>query len=319
MIVTLTLNPSLDRTFILSRLRRGELNRAIQVTTDPAGKGVNVSKALHANAVDTVAVFPHGGGSGSELLRLLKVIGIPCHPVPIEGVVRGNVSVVEADGTVTKLNEPGPYLTPAEIESLVSTALGHAGRGGWLVASGNLPMGAPADTYGRVADRAFGAGVRFALDSSGEALANAVTARPNLIKPNLEEMRQLTTNELITLGAVIEAAQALVIGGVHEVLVSLGSAGAVLAGNRGAIHGRVMVDELRDTVGAGDALLAGFLAGGDDPVQALQTGLGWARTALRTPGTSVSPSSPEDFAAVTIMEEIDLNLRLDQELDRAVN
>ena len=315
MIVTLTLNPSLDRTFVVERLIRGELNRATRVRTDPAGKGVNVAKALHANGVETLAVLPIGGASGPELLRLLKASGIPVHAVPVGEAVRANVSVVETDGTVTKLNEPGPSLTPTEIESLVSTALKRSQPGGWLVASGSLPVGAPTDTYASIAERASAAGVRFALDSSGAALALAIAAGPSLIKPNLEELRELTADALPTLGDVTLAIERLLAKGVGQVLVSLGPLGAVLSADGNFLHAMAVVDEVRNTVGAGDALLAGTLAGGNDPARALATGLAWAGNALRAPGTTASASDPADLAAVSITDQIDQGLQLDQELN----
>ena len=316
MIVTLTLNPSLDRTFVIEHLARGELNRATHVWTDPAGKGVNVARALQANGVETSAVLPIGGASGSELLRLLETVGIPCQSIPIGDAVRANVTVMEADGTITKLNEPGPTLTEAEIEGLVSAALELTRPGGWLVASGSLPVGAPADTYASIAKRASALGVRFAVDSSGAALSTAVAARPTLIKPNLEELRELTAEELETLGDVTRAMKRLIANGIEQVLVSLGPHGAVLSVGSNVLHGMAAVDEVRNTVGAGDALLAGYLAGGDDAAQALATGLAWARSAIRNPGTSASASDAADWAAVSIADRVDLDLQLDQELNR---
>jgi 1-phosphofructokinase len=314
-IVSLTLNPSLDRTFVVERLVRGGLNRATRVRTDPAGKGVNVSKALHANGVETLAVLPIGGASGAELLRLLKATGIPAHAVSVGDAVRANVSVVETDGTVTKLNEPGPSLTATEIESLVATALKLSRPGGWLVASGSLPVGAPTDTYASIAERAAAAGVRFALDSSGAALATAVAAGPSLIKPNLDELRELTAAALPTLGDVILAMKRLLAKGVGQVLVSLGPLGAVLSADGHFWHGKAVVDEVRNTVGAGDALLAGTLAGGNEPRRALATGLAWAGNTLRAPGTTASASDPADFATVSIADQIDQDLQLDQVLN----
>ena len=319
MIVTLTLNPSLDRTFVVERLLRGELNRATRVWTDPAGKGVNVAKALHANGAETIAVFPIGGAAGSEMLRLLEMTGVPCQPVAIGGAVRANVTVTETDGTVTKLNEPGPELTAAEIESLVSTALELSPPAGWLVASGSLPAGAPADSYASIATRARAAGVHFALDSSGAALDIAVAACPTLIKPNLEELRDLTGEPLHTLGDVTRAMDRLVASGVEQVLASLGPWGAVLSVEGHVLHGMAAVDEVRNTVGAGDALLAGYLAGGGDPVRALATGLAWARNTLRTPGSSVQASDAADLASVTIDDRIDQDLQLDQELNHVAS
>ena len=203
--------------------------------------------------------------SGSELLRLLQATGLPVHPVPVGDAVRANVSVVETDGTVTKLNEPGPSLTATEIESLVATALKLSRPGGWLVASGSLPVGAPTDTYASIAERASAAGVRFALDSSGAALAVAIAAGPSLIKPNLEELRELTGDALPTLGDVTLAIKRLLARGRGTGPSQPRPARRGAVGRRQLLHGMAVVDEVRNTVGAGDALLAGTLAGGNDP------------------------------------------------------
>ena len=118
MIVTLTLNPSLDRTFVTDRLDHGEVNRMTDTWDEAAGKGVNVTRALVANGVDSIAVTPVGGANGQALAGLLEAAHIPFVPVPISEPIRANVSVVEADGTVTKLNEPGPTLSDVELSNL---------------------------------------------------------------------------------------------------------------------------------------------------------------------------------------------------------
>ena len=111
MIVTLTPNPSLDRTVEIDELRRGEVQRATGGRVDPGGKGVNVSRALAANDIATVAVLPSGGPEGAQLAALLAPFGVQTVPVPIGGTVRSNITVAEPDGTTTKLNEAGPELS----------------------------------------------------------------------------------------------------------------------------------------------------------------------------------------------------------------
>ena len=117
MIVTLTPNPSVDRTIEVDALHRGAVLRARATRVDPGGKGVNVSRALAANGRETRAVLPAGGWEGEQLAALLAPSDVPVVVVPVAGSVRANVSVVEPDGTVTKLNEPGPRLSAEEVEA----------------------------------------------------------------------------------------------------------------------------------------------------------------------------------------------------------
>lgn len=304
MIVTLTPNPSLDKTYHVGVLSRGEVMRISDMSVEAAGKGVNVARALHSNGHGVMAVLPVGGPDGSRYVDLLGRDGVPFRSVPIAGNLRTNVSVVEADGVVTKLNEPGPLLSAAETEMLVATAIGTCVSGDWLVASGSLPLGVSGDFYAQLASRARQAGVRLALDASGSGLAAGVEGAPALIKPNVEELRQLTGLALTTVHEVVDAAARLVDRGVGRVLVSMGAEGAVLVGPEGAIHGAVSVDAVRNTVGAGDTLLAGFLAGGSDSHVALSTALTWARAAVRSPDTAMATPHDDDRRAVSISDTV---------------
>ena len=139
MIVTVTLNPSLDRTIQVDRLVRGAVHRAGDVRLDAGGKGVNIARALAGNGHKVRAVFPKGGADGDELAWLLSRAGIDYRAVPIGDAVRTNVSIVEPDGTVTKLNTPGPVLTAAEIDALIAATLDAAAGAIWVVCSGSLP------------------------------------------------------------------------------------------------------------------------------------------------------------------------------------
>ena len=157
-----------------------------------------------------------------------------------------------------------------------------------------------------------------ALDTSGAALAAAISARPTLIKPNLEELAELTPTPLRTLGDVVKTIEDLRVTGVGQVLVSLGPLGAIVTLDSQVLSGKVSIESVRNTVGAGDALLAGFLAGGDRTAEALAQGLAWAHAALRTAGTAAVAADPSDLAAVHIFDQIDHDLVLEPGLDSAV-
>src|SRR5919112_475644 len=234
MIVTLTPNPSLDRTIEIPELHRGEVHRATGGRVDPGGKGVNVSRALAANDVATVTVLPSGGPEGAQLAALLAPFGVQTVQVPISGTVRSNITVVEPDGTTTKLNEAGPEFTADEAAAVERTVVELASRASWVVGAG-----------------------------------------PDLIKPNDEELAEIVGRPLHRLADVVDAASEIRKRGVATVLVSLGGDGALLVSADEVLHGWAAPVRVRSTVGAGDATLAGFLAGG-----------GRARTAARRTSSS---------------------------------
>jgi len=314
MIVTLTPNPSVDRTVSITALQRGEVQRATASRIDPGGKGVNISRALTAHKARTLAVLPAGGPEGHLLAELLGEAGIDVSAVPIEGSIRANIALVEPDGTTTKINEPGPHLSAAEIGSLFACAEATLGRHpSWLVGSGSLPPGVDQDLYAELVHRCHDAGVRVAIDTSGQALRNAVAAEPDLIKPNLEELEELVGASLNTLGDVRTATIDLVTRGVATVVVSMGRSGALLVTPSVTAHAVAPVSSPLSTVGAGDALLAGYLyatSSGSTPVEALCTGVAWGAAAVSLPGSRMP--SPADVAGIPVSftTEPDLTLTL---------
>jgi 1-phosphofructokinase len=307
MIVTLTPNPSLDRTIEVPRLVRGEVLRATATRIDPGGKGVNVARALLANGFKAVAVVPSGGVEGGQLGALLAAEGIEAVPVAVSGAVRANVSVVEPDGTVTKLNEPGPRLSAAELEALVAATADAAQDAEWVVASGSLPPGAPTGFYADLVQRLRPSGALTAVDTSGPALVAALAARPDLIKPNREELAEATRRPIRTLGDAVAGARQLRAAGARAVLVSLGPDGAVLVDEVGAVHCEAPVPERRSPVGAGDATLAGFIAAGGAGPQALAEALAWGAAAAGLVGSRMPRPEDLDRAAVRLHPDPDLD------------
>jgi 1-phosphofructokinase len=301
-IVTVTPNPSVDRTVRLEHLERGGVIRATGATAEAGGKGVNVARALASQGIEAVAVVPLAADSEASYGALLRA-AVAFVPVPVAGAVRVNISLVEPDGTVTKINEPGPYLSGAETDRLLSCVAAAAARASWVVGCGSLPPGAPDDFYARLARLRTG-DRRVAIDASGAALR---LARPvDLLKPNHTELQDLVGETLPTLGDVVRAATQLVEAGASAaVLVSLGPAGAVHVDASGARHAEARVDDVANSVGAGDALLAGYLAGGGGAA-ALKSAVAWSVSAVRSAGTRMGAVTARDLAAVVEHDTIDL-------------
>jgi 1-phosphofructokinase len=314
MIVTLTLNPSLDRTIEIPGLTPGEMVRAGATRLDPGGKGVNVARALAAHKLPTCAVVPRGGPEGRQLTELLEEEGIDVCAVPVTGHTRSNVSLVEPNGSVTKINEPGGELAPDDLERIVKAVLDTAASADWVVASGSLPPGVPETFYKDLGDRLTERGVRFAVDTSGPALTAALGACPALVKPNRDELAEFAGFPIDSIGDVVRAAAVMREAGAGTVLASLGADGAVLVGSADGVqgssqevrYGESPVDRGVSTVGAGDAMLAGYLAGGVTGVDPLVEALSWGAAAVRLPGSRMPGPGDVDRESVRVHASADL-------------
>ncbi len=300
MIVTLTANPSLDRTIELpSMLERGEVQRAFATREQPGGKGVNVSRALIASGIETIALLP--GRDDDPMLVALRAERIPCTGLAIDGRIRSNVTLTEPDGTTTKINEPGPTLSTQDAAALVDLVVTTATGADWLVLAGSLPPGLPTDFYATVirAVHATGSSVSIAVDSSGAPLAALVASgvRVDLVKPNAEELAEITGLEVDETdpASAAAAARMLVSDGCRAVLATLGAHGAVLITEQGAWHGTMPSIVPRSTVGAGDSSLAGFLVAdghGAGPRDLLAHAVAHGTAAASLPGSTM-PSTAE--------------------------
>lgn len=316
MISTLTPNPSLDLTYELGKLSRGMVQRAETMSVEAGGKGINVSRNLVNNGVASRAVAPIGGPSGEQFLSLLKGSDFELARVPVAEPVRTNVSLAERGGVLTKINAAGPRLSGEEIENLLEGVSTSARGADWLAACGSLPPGAPVDLYASVVEAAREAGCRVAVDGSGAPLAAAVEAGPDLIKPNAEELAGLVGRDLLTFGDVAAAAKEVRAKGVGAVLVSMGSDGAILFDDSGAWHADTPPFVPRSTVGAGDALLAGFLSVGGEGERALVEAVAWGAAAARLPGSAGPRPADLDRQAVNLYEDIDWERKLKGEITR---
>jgi 1-phosphofructokinase len=305
MIVTLTPNPSLDLTYELIELTRGAVQRAGAVSVEAGGKGINVSRNLAANGVASRAVVPVGGPSGEQFLSLLEGAAIGLARVPVAEPVRMNVSLAERGGVLTKINAAGPGLSESEVEQLLEETATAARGASWLAACGSLPPGVSADLYARVVAAGHEAGCRVAVDSSGASFAAALDAGPDLVKPNAEELAELVGRRLATFGDVLAAAEEMRARGVAMVLVSLGADGAILVEDDGALHAETPPFVPRSTVGAGDALLAGFLAAGGEGKSALVEAVAWGAAAAALPGSRGPSPADLDREAVQLQDILD--------------
>ncbi|MEV5614198.1 1-phosphofructokinase [Streptomyces bacillaris] len=304
MILTVTPNPSLDRTYQLPGLVRGTVLRATADRVDPGGKGINVSRAVAAAGHRTVAVAPMGGPEGALLARLLGEHGIEAAGVPVTGSTRINVTLVEPDTTLTKINAAGPELSAAEAEDVLEAVRARSAAADWIACCGSLPRGLPPQWYAELVARSHRAGARIALDTSGAALTAALREGPDVIKPNAQELAEAVGRPLATVGDALKAAEELRERGAGAVLASLGADGQLLVEASGAYFASARVATVRSNVGAGDASLAGFLTAGGHGPGALASAVAHGAAAVQLAGSLMPTPADLDLSAVTSMADV---------------
>jgi len=310
-VVTLTANPSLDRTLDLpGPLVAGGIIRLAGAATEPGGKGVNVARAIAAAGGEVISVLP--AAASDPIVTALRALGLELATVPVQTPVRTNYTIVDPEGTTTKLNEPGALLTDATRAALTGVLHGHAAAAAWVVLSGSLPPSTPVDWYAQLVASLRDTGTRVAVDTSEAPLlallAAGPDAAPHLLKPNAEELAQLAgvseEDVLRDPAATLAAVRTLHDRGVAEVLLTLGGDGALLSLADGEVwSARPPQITVRSTVGAGDCSLAGYLLAdlaGAPPAERLRTAVAYGAASASLPGSAVPTPAQVDFAAVRV-------------------
>ena len=317
MIVTLTPNPSHDRTVTLpAPLERGGVQRAESVISQAGGKGINISRASVAAGIPSIAILP-ADEEDPFVLELLAA-GIDARPVANVGDLRVNITITEPDGTTTKLNSPGASVTPEVLRNLTEALRRRAASADWIVLAGSLPPGAPVDWYADLVTTLRGAGARVAVDTSDAPLQALVAAlpasAPNLMKPNGEELASFTGRDGELLESdpegAADAARTLIGQGVDTVLATLGPHGAVLVTANGAWHATPPPTTVVSTVGAGDSSLFGYLLGDlqrRSPAQRLALAVAYGSAAAGLPGTTI-PHPSQVHPELVVTRELNLTL-----------
>ncbi|GAA5609831.1 1-phosphofructokinase family hexose kinase [Streptomyces platensis] len=257
MILTVTLNAALDITYRVPRLHPHTTNRITEVSERPGGKGLNVARVLAALGHRTVATGFAGGGTGEALRALLAETEVTDALVPVGGATRRTVAVVDAaTGDTTQLNEPGPVVSPAEWDTFLGTYRELLGEARAVALCGSLPPGVPVDVYARLTRAARSAGVPVLLDTSGEPLRRGLAARPDLAKPNADELAALTGST-----EPLRAARDARRRGAHAVAASLGPDGMLAVTADGTWQAAPPHRIAGNPTGAGDSAVAGLLSG----------------------------------------------------------
>lgn len=304
MIVTVTMNPAVDKTVEVDTLECGGLNRLRNVVSDAGGKGINVSKMIAALGGDSLAVGFVGGGSGAEIRSMLDRMNIRHDFVEVESVTRTNLKIVEADGRVTELNEPGVRVTDAELSALLRKLDTLAGPETVFVFSGSIPAGMGTDIYRRCIELVRQKGARAYLDADGEAFRLGLEANPYFIKPNREELQK---HFAVTYRAdtpdLVRLCRLLLKQGVEQIALSLGAEGALFLKGDSVIRIPGLRVKAHSTVGAGDSMV-GALAYAADCGMDYEDGLKLAVAASAGAVTTIGTKAPERSLVDTLLKQV---------------
>lgn len=260
MIITVTLNPAVDKTAISPGFSVDHVNRIGGIRLDAGGKGINASKAIQKLGGTSVAMGFLGGTAGTFVERSLAEMGIQADFVRVPGETRTNLKVVDSvNGTYTDLNEPGPEIGAVAVTEFETLLLSRAAPGDTVLLAGSVPAGMPDNIYAVWTKRLKSRGVCVAADLDGERLRQVIAEKPWLIKPNDEELRQLLGLPDMEISTLAAAAETLCRDGVENVVVSLGARGALFAGTDGVLLAKGPEVAVKSTVGAGDTVTAAMI------------------------------------------------------------
>lgn len=260
MIYTVTFNPAVDYVVHLNAFTPGETNRSVSEEVYFGGKGINVSIILAQLGMESTALGFVAGFTGEALEKALVAGGTRTDFIRLpEGMTRINVKM--KGDCETEINASGPRIDAASLEKLFAK-LEVLQAGDTLVLAGSVPGSLPADIYEQILKKLSGRGIRFVVDATGKLLLNVLKYRPFLIKPNRAELEEICGRKLDTQEKLVEGASELKAMGAQNVLISLGKDGALLLDEHGKVHTHeVLGGKPVNTVGAGDSMVAGFIAG----------------------------------------------------------
>ncbi|HUE02410.1 MAG TPA: 1-phosphofructokinase family hexose kinase [Bryobacteraceae bacterium] len=287
MIVTLTVNPALDRTLSVDRLAFEDRAYIEARHESPGGRGVNAACVIHSFGGKPLAIFPSGGKNGKCFAELLSGFGYDTVAVPTGHEIRTNLTITDRQGLTVSVNERGPQLGRLDADRLEKAVQKNLDGASWLMLCGSLPPGVPSNFYARLIEMARRKKVRTLLDTDGAALREGIEAAPTAVSPNQHEAERLLNRALFTRNHFLEAAAGIRAMGAETVVLSLGSRGAL-----GAINGSIVEAvpprvEVLCPIGAGDALAAAFvwsMEKNGDFEDALRWGVATGTASAKLPG-----------------------------------
>jgi 1-phosphofructokinase family hexose kinase len=305
LIVTLTVNPAIDRIVSVDRLAFEDRAYINSTRESAGGRGINSSYVIHSFGAETLAVLPSGGASGKRLETYLRAFGYRVAVVPIANEIRTNLTITDRQGLTVNLNEKGPELAEIELERIERVVRRALAGASWLMICGSLPPGVPSSFYARLVDIARQKKVKTLLRAGGDALREGIEARPTVAAPNQPEAERLLGRMLLTRTHYFEAADRLRSMGPESVVISLGSRGAVGAFATGLLEALPPRVDAVSPIGAGDALTAAYvwsMCRKSNTADALRWAVAAGTASARLPGMSFAtlPQTREMYRQVEV-------------------
>lgn len=306
MIVTVTMNPAIDKTVDIGRFERGDLNRIKQVEIDAGGKGINVSKTIRELGGESIATGFVGGTSGTIIKQVLDDLGLRTDFVDVKGETRTNLKVVEETGEVTELNEPGPEVSKEQLEDLLNRLEGYANPDTLFVLAGSIPAGIPTDIYRRITEEVHQKGAKVLLDADGTLFSESLKGKPDMLKPNRSELERhyqldyrASEQELVSMG------EKLLDHGASMAAISLGQMGAIFLTKEKRYRCPGLRVKAHSTVGAGDALVAAMAYSWDEKLP-LETCIRLCMGASAGAVTSIGTKPPHRRLVDELVKQVEL-------------
>ena len=306
MIVTVTMNPAIDKTVDIGRFERGDLNRIKRVELDAGGKGINVSKTIKELGGESIATGFVGGTSGTIIKEVLADLGLRTDFVDVKGETRTNLKVVEETGEVTELNEPGPEVLKEQLEDLLNKLEGYANPETLFVLAGSIPAGIPTDIYRRITEQVHKKGAKVLMDADGPLFTQALEGKPDMLKPNRSELERYyqmdyraSEQELVSMG------EKLLDQGAFMAVISLGQMGAMFLTKEKRYRCPGLRVKAHSTVGAGDALVAAMAYSWDEKLP-LETCIRLCMGASAGAVTSIGTKPPHRSLVDELVKQVEL-------------
>lgn len=259
MILTLTINPAIDRTFIIDKLVFEDRAYILDQSEVAGGRGVNAARVIHSFGGKTLALLASGGEVGTRMEKSLSKMGLPFEAMRVRSQSRTNLTISDKQGLTVKLNELGAPLEKHEIKEIYKLVEARLAKAHWLMICGSIPPGVPAHFYCEIIEMAKKRGVKTLVDADGEALLHSLEAKPTIITPNQQEAERLLGRALITRMHLQEAVHRIHAMGPDSVILSLGSRGAWGSSPEGVFEAVAPRIDARCPIGAGDAMGAAFV------------------------------------------------------------
>ena len=307
MIITVTMNPAIDKTAVVDELVVGGLNRLEQTMMNAGGKGINVSKTIQALGGESLATGFIAGSNGSFIKESLDQLSIDNDMVEVAGNTRVNLKVLNKDMDLTELNEEGPYIDEVALRALVDKIVKHASKNDYVVLSGSVPGSVPKDIYAKLIKQLKQNKIKVILDADGDLFAHAIEEVPNVIKPNKYELcKYYEISEDCKNDEIVKLGKALLDKGMQLIAISMGKEGALFIDSEHTAIVKGLKVDAHSSVGAGDAMVAAIAYGLEQELsfeKLVKLAVATSAGAVMTKGTQ--PASKEQVRE--LMKEVEIS------------